>query len=952
MHGAQGATVGTCHVVLTGAEDRNLLYVALSRGQLANHLYLAIGSDGDPHTLIRPEALIPPTALDQLAQILRHDGSAVSATTAWRESTDPARLLHDTAARYHDALTTGAEQLIGPAGLARIDQRAAILVEGLTDAAAWPTLRAHLALLALDDHNPLHMLTDAVHAGSLTEARDPAAVLDARIDQQLNESTAGGADRGHSTTRTGKGGPLPWLPGIPARLADDLDWGAYLTARHQQVLDHAATVTDLAHAWTPNFASTAPAWAQPFLEDPDADLRAELALWRAATDTPDTDLRPTGEPTIGSPGDHQTILKRAVRKARPSYPFAQRSWYQALPETVRTDPWITPLCQRLARLERAGLPVSDYLTQALSPGLVGADGGRPLPDQHQAAALWWRLAPHLGPAALDADANSGDLLAPAWSSTLTDLVGGPRADYSQRSPSWPALVAAVDESCHHQGWSPRQILAAALDGIPDDGTLSGVEVADALVLRIAALTDPPDHQAPNFDELDGEAAGPLADPIHQIANDPYAEGLPRTATTQSEIGSEFAFPDPGQVSAVRILELNQQALDHYQSRYPLSWAPGYLRERIGTDLVGHPTYSAGFAPPGPRSLLTHLTDLGATLEELEQAGLIRTRERRDGSTEYVDVFRDRLMMPIRDPHEHDGHAVIGFVGRRNPTKGDDDYAGPKYLNTKTTPVFTKGQALFGYAETRDALSAGALPVLVEGPLDAYAITLGSGGTAVGLAPMGTALTTDQIKIVRRHLSLADSRDHIAVATDADPAGWKAAQAAFWNLTAADLDPTHLALPDGLDPANLFETGGAPGVQAAIKNRIPLGDVMLDHVLRTAGHWSDPGVRQQIVEQAARVLAARGPDTWTDSITLLNHRLQLSTGILEHHTLTESIERAHDLAGYTANRIAELHEQTRGRIARRQRSAAWTATHAAQAILTPEHDRSIPTPRRDRSGPSR
>ncbi len=66
---------------------------------------------------------------------------------------------------------------------------------------------------------------------------------------------------------------------------------------------------------------------------------------------------------------------------------------------------------------------------------------------------------------------------------------------------------------------------------------------------------------------------------------------------------------------MRILELNQQALDHYQSRYPLSWAPGYLRERIGTDLVGHPTYSAGFAPPGPRSLLTHLTDLGATLEE-------------------------------------------------------------------------------------------------------------------------------------------------------------------------------------------------------------------------------------------------------------------------------------------------------------------------------------------------
>ena len=67
VHGAQGTTVDACHVVLTGAEDRNLLYVALSRGRYANHLYLAPGTDGDPHSLVRPEALVPPTALDQLA---------------------------------------------------------------------------------------------------------------------------------------------------------------------------------------------------------------------------------------------------------------------------------------------------------------------------------------------------------------------------------------------------------------------------------------------------------------------------------------------------------------------------------------------------------------------------------------------------------------------------------------------------------------------------------------------------------------------------------------------------------------------------------------------------------------------------------------------------------------------------------------------------------------------
>ena len=239
---------------------------------------------------------------------------------------------------------------------------------------------------------------------------------------------------------------------------------------------------------------------------------------------------------------------------------------------------------------------------------------------------------------------------------------------------------------------------------------------------------------------------------------------------------------------------------------------------MGTDLADHPNYSVGYAPGGGRSLIRHLTDQGATLDELEQAGLVTLRERNDGTTYYRDFFRDRLVMPIRDPHDPDGAAILGFVGRRNPTKTDDDYAGPKYLNTRTTPVFTKGEALFGYAEARELLADGALPVIVEGPMDALAITLGSNGTAVGIAPMGTALTVNQIKLLRAHIDMVNGRDRIAVATDSDPAGWKAAQKAFWHLTAADLDPTHLELPDGLDPAKLFETQGPDAITAAIENR--------------------------------------------------------------------------------------------------------------------------------------
>jgi conjugative relaxase-like TrwC/TraI family protein len=150
VHGAQGITTGTCHVVLTGDEDRNLLYVALSRGKFANHLYLNVASDGDPHNLIRPEALIPPTALDRIAEMLRRDGSPVSATTTLREQTNPHQLLGDMASRYHDAVTAGAENLIGATGMDKIDAHAEALLTGLTEAPAWPTLRSHLELVALD----------------------------------------------------------------------------------------------------------------------------------------------------------------------------------------------------------------------------------------------------------------------------------------------------------------------------------------------------------------------------------------------------------------------------------------------------------------------------------------------------------------------------------------------------------------------------------------------------------------------------------------------------------------------------------------------------------------------------------------------------------------------------------------------------------------------------------
>ena len=653
--------------------------------------------------------------------------------------------------------------------------------------------------------------------------------------------------------------------------------------------------------------------------------------------------------------------------------------------------------------------MTDYITQALesdpsvTPGETGTEldtaaASRPLPDEHQAAALWWRLVPHLGPAALDADEHSANLLQPTWRTTLAELVGTTKADYLQKAPAWPALVAAVDEACQHHGWTPRDILTSALTGVPQDGTLTGVEVADALVLRIAMLTDQPADQPPMPDH-DDAAPFPETDvPPTRTCSHPTTPTTPTPTTSPSSTppprptgrrpsttptcrrtttsrpptrpltrtcrpcrGSRRTRSPPSTPSPPRTRSRpsgsSNSTSRHWPTTSPATSGPGrprYLRERLGTDLTDHPTFTAGHAPSGPRSLLTHLTSPGASLDELEQAGLIRNRDRRDGTTEYVDAFRDRLIMPIRDPHDRQGQAIVGFIGRRNPTKTDDDYAGPKYLNTRTTPVFTKGEALFGYAETRELLANGALPVIVEGPMDALAITLGSNGAAVGIAPMGTALTVNQIKLLRTNIDLVNGRDRIAVATDADTAGWKAAQTAFWNLTAADLDPTHLELPDGLDPAKLFETQGEDAITAPIENRAPLGDAMIDHLLRTAGHWSDPAVRQKIIEQAARVLGARGSETWLDATARLRNRLHLAPGILEHQTITESMDRDRNRSAYTQARIAELQDQARARLARRdpesRRRAAGQRLATATAPTRPEHY--VPPEGLEPDGPAR
>jgi DNA primase catalytic core len=274
-----------------------------------------------------------------------------------------------------------------------------------------------------------------------------------------------------------------------------------------------------------------------------------------------------------------------------------------------------------------------------------------------------------------------------------------------------------------------------------------------------------------------------------------------------------------QAEQARLAGINAQAADFFTTGFPGSWAESYLEERVGVSpaVAG---FRPGYAPAGWTGLTTHLREQGVADDDILAAGL----GMRSSRGNIIDCHRDRLMFPIHN----DTGQIAGFIGRRNPAT---PAAGPKYFNTASTALYSKGDQLFGHHPGRDALAAGALPVLVEGPLDAIAVTVATEGRAVGLAPLGTALTDRQTQTLTPYIG--DGKPGVTVATDHDPAGSAAAEKAYWQLTAAGDTPRIAALPAGLDPAGLLQQHGASAVLNAIIEARPLAEQLIDH--RVAQH---------------------------------------------------------------------------------------------------------------------
>ncbi|WP_404351801.1 relaxase domain-containing protein [Phycicoccus jejuensis] len=913
VHTAQGVTADSCHTLVTGAESRQLAYTAVTRGRHENHLYLEVVGDGDEHTVIKPESTHPLTATDLLERVLARDDSSRSATTLRREDQDPATQLTRAVARYTDSLHVAAEARLGPALIDRLGHTADLLVPDITRAPAWPTLRAHLILRSAHGTDPLEELRAAAASREIDTAADVASVLDWRLD-----------DTGLRSAGTG---PLPWLPAVPEDLADDPQWGPYLAARAARVRDLRDQVRDDATT-----ATALPTWARQGQGRPTPQILADVAVWRAANGVDATDRRPTGPVHPTKAGYHyQDTLKERLLAGRTP---AMAEWGPTLDTVLiqsRKDPFTPLLAERLAALTRARIDAPALLGRALSEG--------PLPDDHNAAALWWRLSRHLSPAVAVQAGTEHQVIAP-WTPQLPDIVGPERAEQLRASSWWPTLVAVVDHAMA-RGANPHDLLTTPPAADAD------LDPCQALVWHISIQNDPPpplEHPLdPATDTLDQERNPFWEDDLkhHELSptDAEWAQLVPLDDTEPDprDIDADRVHPDDelddlavaahltlaaqlrqhagvlepegreldallaraydddtAPVSRARIIELNQAALDYYTGRYPGSWAQTYLTDRTRTDLTGDPDYRPGYAPAGWTHLVTHLRSHGATDLELTESGLATLT--RNGRV--IDRFRDRLVLPITITERDGTTSTLGFVGRRR-----DDADGPKYLNTPDTPAFHKGAQL--YTPRPDLLEAGAVPVLVEGPLDAIAISLAGQGHYVGIAPLGTALTEEQ----SRQLATASHTHHQnpIIATDADDAGRTAAHRDYWLLAQHNLDPATVALRPGTDPADLLHRYGANEVCTALTAVTPLADALLHERLTQLDGIL--GARQ-----ALTVLAASHPSRWDAGIDSIAETSGVPRIVLRRH-LADAVARWDDEPHDVANEQLDDIRATRARMSR-------------------------------------
>jgi DNA primase len=336
-------------------------------------------------------------------------------------------------------------------------------------------------------------------------------------------------------------------------------------------------------------------------------------------------------------------------------------------------------------------------------------------------------------------------------------------------------------------------------------------------------------------------------------------------------------------------------------------ARAYLAER-GIERELAERIGIGFAPREIGLMRAYLNTLGFDDERQAEAGLLTTPE---GATEPRPRFRGRLIFPIYDVSGR----VVGFGGR---LLGPGE---PKYLNSPESRIFSKGKLLYGLNWAKQAARRDERMLVVEGYFDAVRL-IGAGIESV-VAPMGTALTEDQARLVRRYT------DRVYLLYDSDKAGLKATFRSGDELLRQGASVQVVTFPEGDDPDSFVREHGARGLEAKLDESIDLFERKIQ-LLERGGWFSDLRRKRQALDRLLPTLRATSDPITRD--LYLNHAAAaagVSRELLEREIAAPP--RGRSTAGQRPAATPERAPEAAPRDATRVRQGERRRTTGARAI---------------------
>ncbi len=235
-------------------------------------------------------------------------------------------------------------------------------------------------------------------------------------------------------------------------------------------------------------------------------------------------------------------------------------------------------------------------------------------------------------------------------------------------------------------------------------------------------------------------------------------------------------------------------------------------------------FRVGYAPNDWDQLREAMVSHGHKISDLVELGLLKHSSRSDKKDQPYSFFRGRIIFPVMDKRGR----VVAFGGRHleeafDPARRDGNTP-PKYLNSPDHPVFSKGRLLYGMARARQASTKNMPIILTEGYMDV--IALAQSGFSGAVAPLGTAVTEEQIELLWRLCRMEDKTPILCF--DGDSAGRRAAYRVIDRclpLLKPDQSLRFAFVPSGEDPDSLIKAKGRRAMAEVIKNAVPLIDVL-------------------------------------------------------------------------------------------------------------------------------